>query len=159
MKFQALKIGLLLLCLSVGALIFLLPANPGEKAKKEVRTLDEKVKEAVALVQFGQQPMAGIQLLREVLNEDPEHPEALYQLGVFSIQSQQWQNGLNRFSLLKKAHGYTEYEDAYYYEALCLASLDSLNAAKSLIDEGLMVVQDSSLRVSLTQFRNTIINL
>ena len=100
-----------------------------------------------------------IQLLREVLNEDPEHPEALYQLGVFSIQSQQWQNGLNRFTLLKQAHGYTEYEDAYYYEALCLASLDSLNAAKSLIDEGLMVVQDSSLIVSLTQFRNTIINL
>lgn len=158
MKNQALKIGILLLCVAVGALIFTLPTTPKEAVSKD-SDLDKKVKEAVALVQFGQQPMAGIQLLREVIAKDSLHPEALYQLGVFSIQSRQWDKGLERFETLKREKGFSKYPDAYYYHALCYASLDSLPKALTLINEGLTVVEDSSLNASLTQFRNTIINL
>lgn len=157
MSKAGLKIGLLVLCLGIGLGIYFLPQQPAKTT--EETTLDQKVKKAVALVQFGKQPMAGIQLLQEVISEDPKHPEALYQLGVFSVQSQQWSKGINRFETLKEVGGFESREDAYYYHALCYASVDSLDKAKSILTEGLQVAQDSTLKETLTQFRNTIINL
>ncbi|TXC81808.1 tetratricopeptide repeat protein [Luteibaculum oceani] len=157
MNNSILKIGALIFCVAIGLAIYFLPATP--KTNQQVNSLDEKVSKAVALVQFGNQPMAGIKLLQEVVAEDPKHLEANYQLGLFSVQSQQWEKGVNRFNTVKEVGGFDKYEDAYYYHALCYASIDSLERAKSILTEGLEVAQDSTLRETLNQFRNTIINL
>tara|TARA_B100000963_G_C22097810_1_gene439325 strand:- start:262 stop:537 length:276 start_codon:yes stop_codon:yes gene_type:complete len=37
-------------------------------------------------------------MLREILEKDPKNKEALYNLGVLSIQTAQYQNAVNRFN-------------------------------------------------------------
>ncbi len=153
------KIGLLLVFGALGVLIFLLPTKPGVSNTTPEISTENKVKEAIALVQFGGQPMQGIQLLREVLQEDPNQKDAIYHLGVFSVQSQQWGKGLNRFNHLKELGAFKEFEDAYYYHALCYANVDSLEQANIILDEALLTVQDTALQETLQQFKNTITNL
>lgn len=82
----------------IGVLIFFAPrqTTEGNVEKEPLSDLDLKVDSAVSLVS-GSNPMAGIMLLREVLNEDPKHVPALYQLGVFSMQSRQFDKAVERF--------------------------------------------------------------
>ncbi|MGB0167510.1 MAG: tetratricopeptide repeat protein [Luteibaculum sp.] len=154
-----LHIVLLLVFLALGVGIWSLPKKPSKGVVNTESELQSKVKKAIALVQYGKQPMQGIGLLREVLQEDPQNQEALYHLGVFSVQSNQWSNGVERFDELYKLGKFSDFEDAYYYQALCYASLDSLDRAKIILEEGLEIAKDSSLKETLSQFRNTIINL
>ncbi|MCG8476574.1 MAG: tetratricopeptide repeat protein [Cytophagales bacterium] len=46
------------------------------------------------------QPMQAALKLREVLQADSEHPEALYNMGMLSVQSGKYNNGIERFSKL-----------------------------------------------------------
>lgn len=158
MNSSATKIGLLLVFGALGVLIFLLPTKPTQGSESSTVSSEEKVKQAIALVQYGGQPMQGIQLLREVLQENPNQKDAVYQLGVFSVQSQQWKKGLSRFNHLKELTAYRGYEDAFYFQALCYANLDSLSQANMVLDEALVSVQDTALHETLQQFKNTIIN-
>lgn len=60
--------------------------------------LDAKVNQAVEIIQSGSQsPMVAIGMLKEVLEEDPQHIGALTWLGEFSIQSGQLDRAEGRF--------------------------------------------------------------
>lgn len=62
-------------------------------------TLDDKVAQAVEIIQGGEQPpMVAIGLLREVLAEDPQHYEALMWMGEFSVMSGQYDKAVDRYS-------------------------------------------------------------
>lgn len=64
----------------------------------EMSDLDAKVARAVEIIQGGEQPpMAGVALLREVIEEDPEHIGALMWLGEFSIMSGQLDKAEERY--------------------------------------------------------------
>lgn len=64
----------------------------------EPATLDEKITEAIQIIQGGKEPpMKGIGLLREVLQEDPGNIRALNTLGVFSLVSGQAEKAEERF--------------------------------------------------------------
>lgn len=45
-------------------------------------------------------PMEGVFMLRKILEKEPENKEALYNLGVLSIQSKQFANAIDRFNQL-----------------------------------------------------------
>lgn len=63
-----------------------------------VSELDEKVNRAVEIIRNGEQPpMAAVALLREVLEEDPQHIGALMWLGEFSIMSGQMDKAEARY--------------------------------------------------------------
>lgn len=47
---------------------------------------------------LGKQPMEGITLLREVIQKDSSNTEAILQLGLFSITSQQYSKAVERFN-------------------------------------------------------------
>jgi len=91
-----------LLIIGSGALIvFLLlqpqlPKSLAEGLEVSDDPLDQKVDRAVALVQ-GTNPMEGIMLLREVLEEDSNHIGALMNMGYFSLQSGQTEKAVQRF--------------------------------------------------------------
>ena len=70
-------------------------------AESESNTpLDQKVKEAIALIESGQgAPMQAIFTLREVVEEDPNHLEAQYQLGRFAMMSGQIDKAVPRFEI------------------------------------------------------------
>ncbi|MDN4165673.1 tetratricopeptide repeat protein [Cytophagales bacterium LB-30] len=79
----------------------------GEKARgffqkvldAEPNAWDVKTKMAMTYVS-SKTPMQGILMLREVLENDPENTEALFNLGVLSIQTGQYDKAVERFERL-----------------------------------------------------------
>lgn len=89
----------------VTAGVWLLPHAP--RAEKEQETeatlspLDQKVQEAVAIIQSQEgNPMEAIFKLREVVQEDPNHRDAQFYLGQFSMMSGQWEKAVERFQIV-----------------------------------------------------------
>lgn len=82
-------------------------ARMGEKARyfyqkvieQNSDDLDSKAKMAMTYVSSST-PMQGIQMLREVLEEDQENELAIYNLGLLSMQSQQYDRAIDRFEKL-----------------------------------------------------------
>lgn len=61
------------------------------------RNVEARRGKASALVQGGQQPMQGIQLLRELLDENPEDVETVLELAHFSVLSSQFSKAQERY--------------------------------------------------------------
>ncbi len=62
------------------------------------------VKAKVALTFLPEQPMQAVLLLREVVDNEPENELGLYNLGLLSIQSQQFGKAVERFEKLTQSH-------------------------------------------------------
>ena len=62
------------------------------------------VKAKTALTYLPQQPMQAVVLLREVVESDPDNALGLYNLGLLSLQSQQFDKAVGRFESLTAAH-------------------------------------------------------
>lgn len=61
------------------------------------RNVEARRGKASALVQGGQQPMQGIQILRELLDENPEDIETVLELAHFSVISSQFSKAQERY--------------------------------------------------------------
>jgi tetratricopeptide (TPR) repeat protein len=70
--------------------------------KQNPDLFDAKAK--VALTFLPGQPMQAVILLREVVDGDPENELGLYNLGLLSIQSQQFDKAVERFEKLVQNH-------------------------------------------------------
>ena len=96
------KIQLLILTVSFGLIYFIyqLPTSVIEnKTSKEEIQKAVSVDQALSLIE-GPNPMEGVFMLRNILENNPENTEALYYLGVLSNQTGQYQNALERFNQL-----------------------------------------------------------
>lgn len=71
---------------------------PNEQAGSAAQGVDQRVQEAMEIVQSGQNPMQGVQMLREILEEDPDNIQATYALGVLSMQSGQFDKAVQRLT-------------------------------------------------------------
>lgn len=90
-----------------------LPKQP-KTAEKPVTEIEAKIAKATELVEHGQNPMQGITLFREILEEDPENIEVHYRLGMFSLQSGQLDKAVMRFEKVVGMKNPT-YPDALFY--------------------------------------------
>lgn len=97
--------------------------------EKAPQDLDVKVKLGMTYV-VSASPMQGIMKIREVIAEDPNHQLALFNLGLLSIQSGQYDKAVDRFQKLKKL--YPDDMEARFYLAISLKELGSQDKA---IDE------------------------
>ncbi len=96
------KLQLLILTVSFGLIYFIyqLPTSVIEnKTSKEEIQKAVSVDQALSLIE-GPNPMEGVFMLRNILENNPENTEALYYLGVLSNQTGQYQNALERFNQL-----------------------------------------------------------
>ena len=98
MKATQIQLILLLFGLIIIYLLFQLPTSI-----MEIENVEEKVNQTTSISRAmdlirGENPMEGIFMLREILEKDPKNKEALYNLGVLSIQTAQYQNAVNRFN-------------------------------------------------------------
>jgi Flp pilus assembly protein TadD len=66
-------------------------------------------------------PMQGIMKLREVIQKDPNHRLALFNLGVLSIRSNQYDKALERFLKLTQLDG-SDWQN-YLYLGICYKEL------------------------------------
>lgn len=92
----------LALCAAI-ALIVLLYFAPHHSDKivaadeeKAPVTTENRIDSALALVN-SDQPMAGILLLRSIAEEEPDNFRAQYHMGLFSMQTAQWDKAIERF--------------------------------------------------------------
>ena len=102
----------LVLCIAVGLFILLMPRHP--KSAEQAAAQQGAIREAVALVQSGENPMAGIQALRNLESEFPENMEVKYHLGVFSVITGQYDKAIKR---LEEVCGDPDWQQACYYLA------------------------------------------
>ena len=98
MKAYQIQLILVLSGLIIIYLLFKLPTSV-----MEIEKVEEKVNQTTSISKAmdlirGENPMEGIFMLREILEKDPKNKEALYNLGVLSIQTAQYQNAVNRFN-------------------------------------------------------------
>lgn len=78
-------------------------------------------------------PMSGIQVLREIIETDPENREAIINLGLLSIQSGQFARAVDRFENLIRMDS-TDYE-AKLYLGVAYMETGQVETARSLFTE------------------------
>jgi outer membrane protein len=71
----------------------------GKVLEAEPKNLEVKTKMAMTYISSSS-PMQGIMMLREVLKEDPENELALFNMGMLSIQSRQFDRAIERLEQL-----------------------------------------------------------
>lgn len=105
--FAVLFIGLLFV------LIYFAPKKTSTQPVAEEVAHDESLHEAVELVTSGTDPMKGIMQLRGIAEKNPDNAEAQFYLGVFSIQSGQFDKAIERLEIVKKLTP-DNYESIFY---------------------------------------------
>ncbi|MCC5916213.1 MAG: tetratricopeptide repeat protein [Cryomorphaceae bacterium] len=93
------------ICLIIGLLLLRAnryPVIDAQNNEEQVENrLDAKVEEALKLLQSGDAPpMVAIGMIKEVLEEDPNHYSALLSLGLMSLQTGQYEKAVERFEVL-----------------------------------------------------------
>jgi tetratricopeptide (TPR) repeat protein len=77
-------------------------------------------------------PMAGILLLREVLNDDPNYEPALMNIGLLSMQSNQFEKASLRFRTIIKNN--PKNTQAEFYLGICLAEMGEKTEARKYLE-------------------------
>lgn len=93
---------------------------------------DVKAKLAMTLVNSAN-PMQGISMLREVLEEYPENETALYNLGILSMQSGQYDKAVERFLKLTELNA--ENVQAWFYLAVSYFETNQKDKASELFSK------------------------
>ncbi len=83
-------------------------------------SLDAKTGMGVAYVNGGTQPMEGINILLDVVKQDPANQKANMSLGLFAIKSGQFDKGVGRFKTVLQQQ---PSPDAWFYLATCYENL------------------------------------
>jgi tetratricopeptide (TPR) repeat protein len=103
---------------------------------KEPNNLEVKSKLALTYI-GGENPMQGIKILREVLKQDSKNESALYNLGILSIQSGQYDKAVKRFEELLNVN--PKHSTGQFYLGVAWANLgdktkalESFNKARKL---------------------------
>lgn len=128
-------------------LLMMAPRTPSGKQAEESATVtpaQARLMEAVALVN-GSEPMRGIQMLRQIVEEEPTNAEAHWHLGLFSVQSGQMDKALDRFKKVRDldAEGFP---DVWFYLGRTYATMDSIDQAiSSLRRYRDLVVEDTAI--------------
>jgi len=141
--------------------LFRLYSDKGIQAYEAL--LAEAPDNEAAMVQLGvaytesripQNSMKGIQTLKKVLDQNPKNPEASFHLGLFSIQTRQFDKAEQRFRTLLEIE--PENEEAQYYLAFVMIQLQKKDEASQLIDELLKSTQNIELERQLLELQKTL---
>ncbi len=138
--------------LVVIVLLVMAPRVPAEKRELAATADPMKIRtaEAVALVN-GEDPMRGIMALREILQEDPDNVEAHWHLGLFSVQSAQYDKALERFKTVVELAG-DNVPDAWFYLGRTYATLDSIPQAIESLRKYRTLAQDTAIIHGVDRF-------
>ena len=143
----------LLGALAVVVLLVVLPRTPSGKSAAAVKApspAEVKMAEAIALVQ-GQDPMRGIMMLRELVEQDPDNAEAHWHLGLFSIQSGQYEKALDRFRKVRELDA-GKFPDVWFYLGRTYATLDSTDQAIACFRKYRTLTQDTAIINGVDRF-------
>ena len=117
---------IILIALSVLLVVLFLfmPEQPLETTNN----IKARVEKAIQAVQ-SENPMSGIQDLLAIVKQDSTQLDAQYYLGLFSIQTGQFEKAVNRFEKVITFVGLKKYPDARYQLSVCLEALGKTEAS------------------------------
>ncbi|MBB6463995.1 tetratricopeptide repeat protein [Flammeovirga kamogawensis] len=124
-------------------------SNYNQYLKLEPKDLNSKVKLGMTYV-VSSSPMQGITLIREVIAEEPNHQLAIFNLGLLSMQSGQYDKAVGRFEQLKKL--YPEDMEARFYLALALKEVGKKNQAIKELEFINKNADSEDIRVTSSQY-------
>ena len=104
----------ILFAIALVVLLFFAPKKP-DISKVEIQNdVATEIEMAVKMIREGNQPMEGIIKLRSIGDKYPDNEEAQLYLGVFSIQSTQYEKAVERFNNVLKINP----NNSYAYQLL-----------------------------------------
>ncbi|MGI4867566.1 MAG: tetratricopeptide repeat protein [Janthinobacterium lividum] len=118
-----------------------LAANP--------KNLDAKANLGMAFVRGSDNPVKGITLLREVLEQDPQHERTLYYLGELAIESNQLDKAAERFAQLVKVN--PNNVEGQFYLGVALARTNRAAEAKAAFQKAKSLSKDPALAASVDE--------
>jgi len=158
MSYRSIRIALICGALLVATGLIFAPRLPKEKRDAMVNPVDFKIDQAVDLVQGGENPMEGIMMLREILEEDSTQVDAHWHLAQFSITSRQISNAESRFEKVIQYDSEVKYPTAYFWLAQTKVALDKDEEAIPLLETYLQYEKDTvvinGVNRMLDQIRN-----
>ena len=110
--------------------------------EEDPNLLDVKAKMAMTYV-AGNNPMQGVSMLRQVLEQDADNQMAIYNLGMLSITSGQYEKALEHFGRLSDLD--PQSKEAYFYIGYCLFELGKFEEAKSNFQKVLSLGNEGDL--------------
>lgn len=110
--------------------------------KANSNSLDAKTGLGAAMVSGTNNPMAGIALLREVVTTDPKNLEANKTLGLFSLQSRQFDKAIERFKTVVDQKPDAE---SYFYLATGYENIGMKKEAVAAFQKSKELAADPSL--------------
>ena len=150
-KLKGSQLGAVVTVILIGFAIYFAPRQGNSTEVVSVdRSVDVKINEAVAIVNEGTAPMNGIMMLREVLEENPNNIRAHFQLGLLSVQSQQFDKALDRFNKVIELDDNNM--EAYYFRAHTFASLGDFEKAKTDFEKVIDNTLDKELKSEANKF-------
>jgi len=111
--------------------------------QKKPNDLDLKVKTGMSQT-LTADPMKGILAIREVLQNNPKHELALYQMGILSIESGQWDKAIERFETLLSVN--PAHAEAHFLLGKGLVEKKQIQEAKTHFEFVSKNAKDSTLR-------------
>lgn len=97
----------------VTALLYM-PRTKATVAEKPESDIEIQIDKATKLVEGGENPMEGIRIFKEILEKDPDNIEVHYRMGMFSLQSGQFDKAVMRFEKVVGMKNST-YPDAIFF--------------------------------------------
>ena len=133
-------------------LIYQLPTSVLENktSQDEIQNV-VSVERALTLIQ-GSNPMEGIFMFREILQEDPKNTDALYYLGLLSNQTGQYENAAERFNQLISID--SSDKRAYLQLGISNYQLGNVEIADSLFN----IIRESNDRLLIKDLDDFLIN-
>ncbi|AIM35323.1 hypothetical protein KO02_00585 [Sphingobacterium sp. ML3W] len=110
--------------------------------KLNAASLEAKTGLGAAMVSGTNNPMAGIALLREVVQADPKNVEANKTLGLFSLQSRQFDKAIERFKTVIELKPDAE---SYFYLATGYENIGMKSDAVAAFKQSKQLAADPSL--------------
>lgn len=110
--------------------------------------LDSKAKMAMTYT-VTDTPMTGIGILKEILVENPKHELTLFNLGLLSMQSNQYEKAIEKFEQLKKVN--PNHIEGLFYLANSYLTLNNEDKALENFQKLETMPLDSTMKVSVEE--------
>lgn len=118
--------------------------------------LDTKVNLGICYVESSGEPMKGIMLLREVVLKDSTHINAQLNLGLFAVQSGQYDKAIERFERILRIN--PEFTEAYLYLGQTYASMGKKDKAIDALEKFKKLSNDAAISAEVTEYINQLKN-
>jgi Tfp pilus assembly protein PilF len=114
--------------------IYTSSVKPSRKVKNVQFTLTEQIDKALFDIQNGKSPedqMKGILKMRALAESNPENADLQWQMGIFSMQTGQYEKAVARFEKVISLD--TQRLDAYMQVAVSYTALQDTSSAKNVL--------------------------